>query len=166
MAKVYIGSSTTTPIKEWDSFFFGLINVLFPLDCPFPSTNPIRSKFVVITMNHLALAHLNVARAEEEGNLSLRFSVSPKTFPNHASVSRHVFFPDRAVTKTGRCCSTREDQDYRRNHRSLRLWSAATAMAAVRSITRLCWIHHWIRISLLRKSLRIRILPQICSFGS
>lgn len=29
------------------------------------------------------------------------FSITSKNFPNHASVSRHVVFPERAVSKTG-----------------------------------------------------------------
>jgi hypothetical protein len=42
------------------------------------------------------LNHIEVVR-----NFFIIFSITAKNFPNHASVSRHVAFPERAVSKTG-----------------------------------------------------------------
>ncbi|CAF3420460.1 unnamed protein product [Rotaria sp. Silwood1] len=64
MAKIYIGSSTTTPVKE----------------LPFPEYTPDPS-------------------------------ITPKNFSTHASVSRHVIFPERAISKTGHCdCGAQQQQ--------------------------------------------------------
>ena len=71
------------------------------LDYPFPIINRIRGEMIQMFLSFFRWLI----------SVCVYISITPKNYPTNASVSRHVFFPERAIAKSGMAASEKRKKN-------------------------------------------------------